>query len=161
MNISLPALLTLVALMMVLAACGKFDDHVSILNTKIAFTSDRDGNSEIYVINADGTEQTRLTDDPRGDGSPSWSPDGRLIAFASNRDGDWEVFVMNADGTDKQQLTDDLENNTEPVWSPDGRHIAFGSDRKGNVEVFVMDADGGNAVRLGQLGHPSDWSTDD
>ena len=74
MNISLPALLTLGALMMVLAACGKFDDHVSILNTKIAFTSDRDGNLEIYVMNADGNEQTRLTMNLGFDEEPEWSP---------------------------------------------------------------------------------------
>ena len=74
MNISLPALLTLVALMIVLAACGKFDDRESILNTKIAFTSDRDGNKEIYVMNADGGDQTRLTNNPDSDFAPAWSP---------------------------------------------------------------------------------------
>ena len=64
---------------------------------RIAFDSLRDGNGEIYVMNADGSGQTRLTDDPGFDGSPSWSPDGSRIAFQSFRDGDAnpEIYVMN------------------------------------------------------------------
>ena len=73
-NISLPVLLAPATLMIALAEYGKFDDRDSILNTKIAFTSDRDGNREIYVMNADGSNQTRLTYDPGIDDSPSWSP---------------------------------------------------------------------------------------
>src|SRR4030095_894565 len=64
-------------------------------NGKIAFASDRDGNSEIYVMDADGINQTRLTNSVTFDVAPSWSPDGSKIAFVSNRDGNDEVYVMN------------------------------------------------------------------
>ena len=69
---------------------------------RIAFVSDRDGDSEIFVMNADGTEVRQLTDNDDWDWNtyPSWSPDGDRIVFANDRDGDWEIFVMNADGTD-------------------------------------------------------------
>ena len=66
---------------------------------RIAFTSNRGGDNEIYVMNADGSGVTRLTHNVVWEESPSWSPDGRRIAFHSNRDGDWEIYVMNADGS--------------------------------------------------------------
>src|SRR2546422_11400320 len=69
--------------------------------TKIAFRSDRDGNSEIYVMNEDGTSQTRLTNDPGFDYKPAWSPDRTKIAFSSDRDGNHAIYVMNADGTNQ------------------------------------------------------------
>jgi len=63
--------------------------------TKIAFASNREGKFEIYVMNADGSEQTNLTNNPADDEYPSWSPDGNKIAFASKRDGNSEVYIMN------------------------------------------------------------------
>jgi len=71
---------------------------------KIAFHSDRDGNQDIYVMNADGTNPTRLTSDPASDRVPAWSPDGTKIAFDSRRDGNFEIYVMNADGTNPTRL---------------------------------------------------------
>jgi len=87
-------------------------------NGQIAFSSNRDGNYEIYVMNADGSDQTRLTDnDDALDREPSWSPDGDKIAFASNRDGNYEIYVMNADdGSDVTRLTDDDADDREPDW---------------------------------------------
>ncbi len=73
--------------------------------TKIAFMSERDGNPEIYLMDADGSNQTRLTDHPAADWSPSWSPDGKRIAFSSDRAGHHEIYVMNADGTGVLRLT--------------------------------------------------------
>jgi len=64
---------------------------------QIAFMSSRDGNDEIYIMNADGSGQTRLTDNPAYDAAPVWSPDGQRIAFYSTRDGNSEIYVMNAD----------------------------------------------------------------
>jgi TolB protein len=72
---------------------------------KIAFASERDGNSEIYLMNADGSGQRSLTDDLAYDGDPDWSPDGQKITFVSNRDGRYEVYVMNADGSGQRRLT--------------------------------------------------------
>lgn len=75
-------------------------------SSKIAFTSSRDGNDEIYGMNADGSNQTRLTNNPSQDNTPSFNGDGSKIAFASARGGlYWEVYVMNADGSNQTLLT--------------------------------------------------------
>lgn len=81
---------------------------------KIAFTSNFDGNYEIYVMNADGTNEINLTKNPARDEYPTWSPDGNKIAFTSNRDGNKEIYVMNADGTNQRNLT----NNPADDWWP-------------------------------------------
>jgi TolB protein len=109
---------------------------------RIVFTSDRDGNFEIYTINADGTAPLRLTDNPGDDLEPAWSPDGRMVAFTSFREENWDVYVMDADGSDLRRLTRDEAYDGTPVWSPDGESIAFTSGRDGKQEVYVMDADG-------------------
>ena len=111
---------------------------------RIAFQSYRDGNWEIYVMNADGSDVTRLTDNYAEDWHPSWSPDGRRIAFNSDRDGDHEIYVMNADGSEVTRLTDNEAGEWDPSWSPDGRRIAFHS---GN-EIYVMNADGSGVTQL-------------
>ena len=84
----------------------------------IAFERWHDGNSEIYGMSADGSGQTRLTNNPVLDGSPSWSPDGGRIAFDSLRDENPEIYVMNADGSGQTRLTDDPEYDGSPSWSP-------------------------------------------
>ena len=98
-------------------------------NSKIAFVSDRDGNYEIYVMNPNGSEQTRLTYNDADDTEPSWSPDGKKIAFASNRDDNYEIYVMNSDGSNQTRLTYNDANDREPAWSPDGTKIAFRGDK--------------------------------
>jgi len=84
----------------------------------IAFTSTRNGNDEIYVMNADGTAETRITNNAGWDGQPAWSPDGTKIAFVSDRDGDYEIYVMNADGTGLARLTASEASDESPAWSP-------------------------------------------
>ena len=85
---------------------------------RIAFTSDRDGDREIYVMNADGSDPRRLTTSAGDDAFPAWSPDGNRITFNSDRDGDVEIYVMNADGSALMQLTDDEAFNATPAWAP-------------------------------------------
>ena len=140
---------------------------------QIAFTSERDGNREIYLMDADGGNQRRLTNFNHTDGSPSWSPDGKHIAFTSTRNPtfgirgpDFEIYVMDADGTNRQDLTDNLHQETDPTWSPDGKHIAYTSTIDRNQEIYLMDVDGGNQRRLTNSGevhihnwHPT-WSPD-
>ena len=116
---------------------------------KIAFVSGRDGNLEIYVMNADGSNQTRLTNHPAGDAFPTWSPDGSRIAFHSNRDGNHEIYLMNDDGTNVTRLTNNPDLDISPAWSPDGTRIAYVSRKgEGIEEIYVMDPDGSNPVRL-------------
>lgn len=118
-------------------------------NGKIAFSTTRDGNSEIYVMNADGSNQTRLTVDPAIDADPGWSPDGSRLVFASTRDGNEEIYVMNADGSNQTRLTNNTFADRTPVWSPDGSQIAFASDRiLGEFDIFLMNADGTSQVNI-------------
>ncbi len=134
-----------VCLTALLAACG--GDGGGPAEDKIAFVSDRDGNFEIYVMNADGSGQTRLTDSSADESGLAWSPDGTRIAFVSDRDGNSEIYVMNADGSDQTNLTNNPASEYTPSWSPDGARIAFHSDREGNIDVYVMNADGSDHPR--------------
>ena len=90
--------------------------RVSPNGSKIVFTSNRDGNGEIYLMNTDGTSQTRLTNSSAEDSAPSWKLDGTKIAFDSNRDGNWNVYVMNIDGTGQTQLTNNAADDRWSVW---------------------------------------------
>ena len=126
------------------------------VQNKIAFTSDRDGNPEIYVMNADGSGQTRLTNNGADDRRPAFSPDGTKIAFASDRDGNWEIYVMNADGSGQTRLTNDPAIDHTPAFSPDGTKIAFGARRDGDYEIYVMNVDGTDQTRLTNSSL-SDW----
>ena len=122
----------------------------TLSDTKIAFYSTRDGNAEIYVMNADGTNPVRLTNDASLDNGPTWSPDGTKIAFTSLRDGNFEIYTMNADGTNQTRVTNNAATDSLPTWSPDGTKIAFYSNRDvgGNGEIYVMNADGTGQTRL-------------
>ncbi|NJD53817.1 MAG: hypothetical protein FIB07_13230 [Candidatus Methanoperedens sp.] len=124
----------------------------AVSNGKIAFVSNRDGNDEIYSMNADGTGQTRLTNNTASDVNPAWSSDGTRIAFVSNRDGNNEIYVMNADGSNQQRLTSSTSSDINPTWSPDGTRIAFATNRDTGswvgYEVYVMNANGSNQQRL-------------
>ena len=117
---------------------------------RIAFVSERDGNPEIYVMDVDGSNQTRLTHNftEIKDDFPNWSPDGRKIAFVSNRDGNPEIYVMDADGRHQTNLTNNKTGDFYPVWSPDGTKMAFASDRDGYAQLYVMNVDGSDATLI-------------
>ena len=116
---------------------------------KIAFISSRDGNSEIYVMNADGTEQKRLTNNDGEDGPFSWSPDGSKICYVSEQVGFIGIYVMDADGTHQKLLSQIRDNEeTKPVWSSDGRKIVFSAYAETSYEIQVMNADGTNLTNL-------------
>ena len=179
--------------------------------TKIAFTSNRDADPppqvgptpvpffddapefpgaaprpELYVMNADGTGQTRLTFNFFYDGNPTWSPDSQRLAFQSREDGDHDIYVINVDGTGLVNLTDNDNADVFPAWSPDGRYIAFSSNRPKteigrelgeaarrefamaslptDFDIYIMEPDGSspyNWTRTTSLGDSSpSWSPD-
>jgi TolB protein len=135
------------------------------LTGRITFDSQRhgQGNGEIYLMNADGSAQTRLTTNTSDDFHGTLSPDGALVAFVSNRDGNYEIYVMQPDGTRVKRLTDDPGQDVNPAWSPDGKHVAFTSDRDGTFEIYVMKADGSDQTRLTRNGSDDlipKWSLD-
>lgn len=122
---------------------------------KLAFAYNPTGdNYEIYLVDADGSDLTRLTNDPGGDLSPAWSPDGKRIAFVrTSVDGTESsktfIHVMNADGTGQTRLAEGFS----PFWSPDGERIAFLAQQGENTEVwnpdlYVMTADGADQTNL-------------
>ena len=94
---------------------------------KIVYTSNRDGNGEIYMMNADGSGEVRLTNHPGDDFDPVWSPTGEHIAFVSEREheGLYDIYLMDADGQNIRRAFDELEYRTAPAWSPDGENIAY------------------------------------
>lgn len=120
---------------------------------RIASISEGNGNLEIYVMNADGTSPSNLTNNSVWDVNPIWSPDGGKIAFVSNRDGNYGIYVVNVDGSGQQHLASNFSRsffspNWPPQWSPDGTRIAFTSNRDGNEEIYVMNSDSTNQQNL-------------
>ena len=120
-------------------------------HAQIAFTCEKNGNEDIYVMDTDGGNRRRLTNSPRNEWSPVWSPDGERIAFVSNED----IYVMDADGQNHRKLTNNRHGGWAPSWAPDGKRIAFSSKRgadwnkrDGDWDIYVMDADGGNIQNL-------------
>ena len=105
---------------------------------------------EVWVMNADGTEQRRLTREASGWPyfALAWSPDGQKLAFTSDRDGNAEIYSINTDGSGLRRLTGNPKYDGDGAWSPDGRRIVFVSNRDGHSEVFVMNADGSGQRKL-------------
>lgn len=116
--------------------------------TTVVFSSNRQGDFDLYLMDPDGQNIRRLTTQPGADGDPAWTPDGRRIIYTSTRGGASQIVSMNADGTDVRPLTTSGGGNTSPAVSPDGKTIAFISGRDGNDELYQMDLDGGNQVNL-------------
>jgi|GEM_PF-1472278 len=150
-------------LLLCLIAIAGCSAEADVSEGRIAFSSNLDGDFEIFVMDADGSNVTQLTDNESLDWHPAWSPDGSHIAFFSNRDRDSDIFVMDADGGNQVQLTFNGSTDECPVWSPDGSRIAFFSDCDGDFEIFVMDANGSNQTQLtfnSSIDSSPAWSSD-
>ena len=152
----------LLLLFVLLTACSSAGSETAVNSLPTApeplpglvFTSERDGNWEIYRMDEDGSNVVRLTETEISEGGASWSPDGRSLAFWSRRDGNADIFVMGADGSNPLNLAPDpKENGVEEFytrWHPDGSSIAFFSNRFSNQgygcvvhRVGFMPLDGG------------------
>jgi YD repeat-containing protein len=142
-------------------------------SSKVIFTSNRDGNRQVYSMNIDGSGLIRLTNNSYNDDHPRWSPNGTKILFQSDRDSlppdpenpepaKQDIYVMNADGTGQTRLTTDSADDCNAVWSPDGSKIIFQSRRNGlNYQIFVMNPDGSNQANVSNSGaadYQPSWS---
>lgn len=140
--------------------------------------------TDLYLMDADGSNLVQLTDDAFSDGAPDWSADGKQLLFHSDRDGNMEIYVMDIDGTNLRRLTHDARRqDVLAVWQPvagsgvvivppedieppapsEPEHILFTSERSGNFEIYVMDVESGKVTNL--TNHPADdvaprWSPD-
>ena len=123
---------------------------------RIAFTSERDDNQEIYTISPDGTDLRNVSQHAAQDGGASWSPTRDRIAFVSGRSGNSDIFVVNADGSGLVQLTSSSADEVHPAWSPNGALIAYVSDEDGDWEIYAMSANGTGAT---QLTHNDAWDS--
>jgi Tol biopolymer transport system component len=140
-----PILISIILLLMLIFGWSKGGYAWSPDGKKIAFSSDRDGNIEIYVMNTDGSNQVNLTNSPEDEWSPAWSPDGKIIAFGRDN----ELYVMNTDGSNQVNLTNSPEDEWSPAWSPNGKKIAFESSEKvGYSDIYIIDNDGSNRINL-------------
>ena len=115
-------------------------------------------------MDADGRNQTRLTDSPRSDADPSWLPDSQKIAFVSQRGGfGSQIYVMDSNGENQTRLTHARDSRKrEPAWSPDGKSIAFMFNDLASIQIYVMDSDGKNRRKLtdGRYNWSPAWSPD-
>jgi len=157
-------LIILINLLIAVSITGCIPAQRNATNGQIVFQSDRDGNFDLYVMNADGSEQRNLTNSPPSENAtsnnvaPTSSPDGRKIAFQSNRDGNNEIYVINIESGSQLNLTKNKANDYSPSWSPNGKYIAFVSDRDSvsvNADrdirtnnIYIVNTDGSNAYRL-------------
>jgi len=120
---------------------------VSADNT-VAFSSSKDGDPDIYIIDILGRHLRRLTKSVSIEVSPVFSPDGSEIAFVSDRGGSPQIYIMNKDGTGLRRLTFEGSYNTSPSWSPDGKLIAYTGRVNGKNQIFVVKSDGSGNMQL-------------
>jgi Tol biopolymer transport system component len=162
-------ILTLIAAVAITAACKNGDEAPSPVE-HIAFLSDRDGNEDVFVMNADASELTNVSNTPADEIAFAWSPDGSRIAIISGSEGDTgnssdvegKLYSVNTEGRDLIQVADGAAEDS-PAWSPDGSRLAFTSHREGNNEIYVVNADGSGATNITQNDaddHAPIWSRD-
>ena len=135
--------------------------------SQIAFASDRTGKPQIYVMNADGTNQRQVTIMPNGACQPGWSPDGARLIFISpclkrgNQYPESKIYISNADGSGLTEMASEMGGDFNPTWSPDGTRIAFTSIRDGSPQIYVLNLGDNKVTRLTEKTsdvHLPDWS---
>jgi hypothetical protein len=116
--------------------------------TKVAFSSNRATNYDLYLMDSDGRNLQRLTSNPGNEGEPAWTPDGQRIVYTASTGSTTQIASISVEGTDNRQLTSGPSRNQSPAVSADGRSIAFVSTRDGNQEIYTMSPDGSNQRRI-------------
>ena len=122
----------------------------------ISFSTNRNGNYDIYMIDRHGGNLQAILDGPADEIHARWSPNGRYLAYASNENtARHDIYVMDMRTKQRWQLTDHPANDTTPTWSPDGTEIAFISNRRGQYRIYKMDINGEKLSQLTKGG--DDW----
>ena len=116
--------------------------------SQILFFSDRADSHDLYVMDADGSNQTALTTDPGGETDGKWSPDGSRIVFTFDGTGGGDLYLINADGSNMEQLTEDPALDTHATWSPDSNYIVFMSERSGTFDLWRIELSTGELLQL-------------
>ncbi|MCX6559569.1 MAG: Tol-Pal system beta propeller repeat protein TolB [Candidatus Aminicenantes bacterium] len=120
-----------------------------LFTSKIAFVSDRDGNDELYMMDYDGANQTRLTFNKVLDYSPAWASDASRLAYTSYQNLVAGLYIL--DVYEGKRTTVSIRGgNFTPTWSPDGKKLAFGSSMDGNQEIYAADVESG-PTRVGKI----------
>jgi TolB protein len=151
---------------------GEWDDVSPALSpggTQVAFASNRDGNWDLYILNLESGEITRVTNSPDYEAAPSWSPDSQWLACEIYRNENLEIAIISLVNGDQEPIpvTDEPASDHSPAWAPDGRHIAFVSNRGGDSDIWLADLDRTGEERYTNLSrtplsaesHPT-WSRD-
>lgn len=139
-------LILMSAMLLALPYAPLFSQQPVPKNGKIAFVSDRDGNQEIYVMEADGSNVQRLTFSEGSDVLPDWSPDGTQLIFQSRRNNTTGIYIMNADGSGLVNLVSDSARY--PAWSPNGNLIAFSRGTEQGSEIYTIAINGENLQKV-------------
>ena len=126
---------------------------------KITFWATREGNRDIYLMNPDGSEQTRITHHRAQDITPIWSPTGEHILFVSDRDGVWDLYLMDPNGSNVRRVFGKEAERAGPTWSPDGKQIAYVRTVRDQWVIYTATINGKNEDRI-SVGSCPDWSPD-
>ena len=136
---------------------------------RLVFASNLGGNAnyDIYSMDLDGGQLTKIVSDSGGDFAPSWSPNGQQIAFQAKRSAEtgWDIYVVNVDGSDEKNITHSVEDEEVVSWSPDGTQLVCQVGEIGGTSIYVMDRDGKNRRMVvaggGRVAHETpSWSPD-
>lgn len=129
--------------------------------TQICYTSYKNGNPDLFMINLRTDTQIRLSNLQGLNSAPAWSPDGSKIALTLSKDGNAEIYTLEIEKRRFRRLTYNRAIDSSPTWAPSNREIAFTSDRSGSPQIYVMDSDGVNVRRLtfqGSYNDSPNWS---
>jgi Tol biopolymer transport system component len=145
------------------ASWNDFAPALSHDKSRTAFSSDRGGSADIWLLERGSSQPRQITNRNGQDLQPVWSPDDTRLAFFSDANGNNDIWILPLGGTVAVATTPPDSNDINPYWSPGGDRIGFTSDRSGRGEVWTMNVDGSDAIQLtdiGTLGHTARWSPD-